>query len=91
MAKMPAPSETLRPLADALFDAREWAAENGLDGALADARHRHVVEAALDGRIPAQRINARWYYRPEDRALIATTLARRFLRAARPPASVAAA
>ena len=87
---MPNASETLRPLADALFDAREWAAENGLDGALDDARHRHVVEAALDGRIPAQRINARWYYRPQDRAQITTTLARRNRRAGSQPASVPA-
>ena len=80
------PSETPRRLVEALFDAREWATENGLEGALDDAKHRHVVEAAQNGLIPAEFINGRWYYRPKHRAQIAMTLARRNQRTTRQPA-----
>jgi hypothetical protein len=36
--------------------------------------HRRVLTAVLDGKIPAERINVRWYYRQADRQRIAEIL-----------------
>jgi hypothetical protein len=40
--------------------------------------YRYTFNAALDARIPAERINARWYVRREDLPLIATVVHRKW-------------
>ena len=42
--------------------------------ALEGLNHRRVFSAALDGRIPAERINGRWYVKRDDRQKIAKLL-----------------
>ena len=54
-----------RPIANLLGDVRAFAAENRLDAAALDSiRYRDILDAAVCARIPAERVNGRWWYSP---------------------------
>lgn len=62
-------------LAQLLPELRDRAAEQGGKAVtLEGVSHRAVFNAALDGVIPAQRINGRWYVRRADLPRIAELL-----------------
>ena len=63
-----------RALACLLQDIRNEAPAGANIRALDDWSHRRVSTAALDAKIPAERINGRWYYRQADRQHIAEIL-----------------
>lgn len=66
--------KTHRALACLLQDIRNEPPAGGNLQALDEWNHRRVSTAALDAKIPADRINGRWYYRMADRARIAEIL-----------------
>lgn len=52
-----------RPLANLMGEIRGFAMENDLDAApLDDVRYRDILDAVVCARIPAQRVNGRWFY-----------------------------
>ncbi|WP_424140010.1 hypothetical protein [Roseomonas chloroacetimidivorans] len=64
-----------RPLAFLLDDLNRYLTETGRDtAALAKLRYRGMQEAALDRKIPAERVNGRWHFSPDDLPRIAQAL-----------------
>ncbi len=69
---MATPSDTRQPIAELMGALRRYAAEVGADPAiLDDVGYRHGLNAALDGRIPAVRVNSRWFWENADLPVIA--------------------
>ena len=66
--------KTHRALACLLQDIRNEPPAGADLQALDDWSHRRVTTAVLDAKIPAERINGRWYYRQTDRQRIAELL-----------------
>jgi hypothetical protein len=66
--------KTHRALACLLQDIRNEPPSGANLQALDDWSHRRVSTAALDAKIPAERINGRWYYLQADRQRIAEIL-----------------
>lgn len=66
--------KTHRALACLLQDIRNEPPAGANLQALDAWSHRRVATAVLDAKIPADRINGRWYYRLADRARIADIL-----------------
>ena len=64
-------NDELRPFAMLVPDMKAWAAENGCADEAERFNYRGFLDAALNGRIPAERVNSRWHYRRSNRARIA--------------------
>lgn len=65
----------LRPLALLIPDLKRFLIETGQGCArLSQLKYRRLAEAALDGEIPAERVNARWHYDPRNVPAIAEAL-----------------
>ena len=71
---MPPDPKTHSALAQLLQDFRSDPKLAANLQALDKWNHRRVLTAALDGKIPAVRINGRWYYQHENRPKIAEIL-----------------
>jgi len=67
--------QSQRQLAELLPALRQYAAEIGAKPTvLANFGYRHALTAALDGVIPASRVNRKWYWREADLPVIAASI-----------------
>ncbi len=64
-------TDEMRPFGALVLDMKEWATEMGCAAEAERFTYRAFLEAALNGRIPAERINNRWHYRRSNRSRIA--------------------